>query len=56
MKIKAKLTEDVHPKVVSIQMGWSEANVNFLTSNETSDPVLGLTGMRSVLCRVKKSA
>lgn len=55
IKIKAKLTEDVHPKVVSIQMGWSEANANFLTSNETSDPVLGLAGFRSVLCRVTKA-
>jgi len=55
IKIKAKLTEDVHPRVVSIQMGWSEANVNFLTSNETSEPVLGLVGLRSVVCRVTKA-
>ena len=55
IKIKAKLTEDVHPRIVSIQMGWSEANANFLTSNETSDPVLGLTGMRASLCRITKA-
>jgi len=55
IKIKAKLTTDVHPKVVSIQMGWAQANANVLTSNETSDPVLGIAGFRSVLCRVSKA-
>ena len=55
IKIKAKLTDDVHSSVVSIQMGWAEANANFLTSNATSDPVLGIAGLRSVLCRVTKA-
>jgi anaerobic selenocysteine-containing dehydrogenase len=55
IKIKAKLTDDVHSNVVSIQMGWAEANANFLTSNTTSDPVLGIAGLRSVLCRVIKA-
>ncbi len=26
--LKAKLTEDIHPWVVSGQYGWSEANIN----------------------------
>jgi len=55
IKIKAKPTDEIHPRVVSIQMGWAEANVNFLTSNETSDPVLGIAGLRSSLCRVTKA-
>lgn len=56
IKIKAKPTDDVHPKVIGIQMGWAEANVNFLVSNETSDPVLGIAGLRSTLCRISKAA
>ena len=52
--LKAQLTEDIHPKIVSIPHGWSEANANFLTDDENRDPVSGYPGFRSVLCRVKK--
>ena len=40
--------------MVSIQHGWSEANVNLLTDCEARDPVSGYPGFRSVLCRVTK--
>ena len=54
LRIKAKLTQDIHPKVVSIQHGWSEANVNLLTDDEARDPVSAYPGLRSVMCRVMK--
>ena len=54
IKSYAKLTEDIHPKVVSIQHGWSEANANVLTDDMGRDPVSGYPGFRSVLCRIRK--
>jgi anaerobic selenocysteine-containing dehydrogenase len=54
VKIKAALTEDIHPKVVSVQHGWAEANINYLTDDENRDPTSAYPGFRSVLCRVVK--
>jgi len=58
IKLKAKLTEDIHPKVVSIQHGWSEACSNLLTDDMNRDPISAYPGYRSVLsvlCRVSKA-
>ena len=55
IKLKANLTEDIHPKVVSIQHGWSQANANYLTDDEALDPVSGHAGFKSVMCRVTKT-
>jgi anaerobic selenocysteine-containing dehydrogenase len=55
MKVKAKLTEDIHPKVLCAQHGWSEANINVLTDDENRDPTSAYPGFRSVLCRVGKT-
>jgi anaerobic selenocysteine-containing dehydrogenase len=55
VKVKAKLTEDIHPEVVSMTHGWSNAsgaNANCLTDNESVDPISGFPGFRSVLCRI----
>jgi anaerobic selenocysteine-containing dehydrogenase len=54
IKLRVKLTEDIHPKVVSIQHGWSEANANLLTDDIERDPVSGYPGFRSIMCRVIK--
>jgi anaerobic selenocysteine-containing dehydrogenase len=54
---KAQLTEDIHPKVVSICEGWSNevgANGNCLTDNKAVDPVSGFPEFRSTLCQVTK--
>lgn len=55
IKLKASLTEDIHPKVVSIQHGWSQANANYLTDDQALDPVSGHAGFKSVMCRVTKA-
>lgn len=55
IKLRAKLTEDIHPKVVSLQHGWDEANANILTDDEARDPVSAFPGFKSVICRVTKA-
>jgi len=54
IKIKAKLTQDIHPKVVAMQHGWSEAVANYLTDDEARDSVSAYPGFRSVMCRIVK--
>jgi anaerobic selenocysteine-containing dehydrogenase len=54
IRLKANLTDDVHPSVVSVPHGWSDANVNFLTSDSETDPVTAFIGFKSVLCRVTR--
>lgn len=47
VKMKANVTEDIMPGVISIPHGWGgEANCNLLTDDEVLDPVLG-----AVICR-----
>jgi len=55
IKIKAKLNDDVHPKIVTMLHGWSEAPANYLTDDEAHDPVSGYPGFRSVMCRVVRA-
>ncbi len=54
VRLKAKLTKDVDPRVVSMQHGWSDAAANYLTDDEARDPVSGYPGFRSVMCRIVK--
>jgi len=56
IQLKAALTGDTHPGIVTVAHGWSEANVNCLTSmdKENCDPVSGYPGLRQLLCRVTK--
>jgi formate dehydrogenase (coenzyme F420) alpha subunit len=54
IKIKADVTDKIHPDIVSVPHGWSEANVNILTSDAEVDPVSAFIGYKSVLCRVYK--
>jgi len=55
IKVRARLTEDVHPKIVAMQHGWDEANANILTDDEARDPISGYPGFRSVMCRIVKA-
>lgn len=54
IKLKAKVTDDIHCQVVCIQHGWDEANANLLTDNMDRDPISGFPAFRSVLCRVTR--
>lgn len=57
IRVKARLTEVVHPDIVSVTHGWSNetgANVNCLTDDKAVDPVSGFPEFRSLLCRVVK--
>jgi anaerobic selenocysteine-containing dehydrogenase len=52
--IKAKVTEYIHPDVVSIPLGWENPNINVLTTYEGRDSITGYPAFKSVLCKVKK--
>jgi len=57
IRARAKLTDDIHQKVVSMLHGWSNlsgANVNRLTDNKAVDPISSFPEFRSLLCRVAK--
>jgi len=54
IEIKASVTEDIAPNVVSIPHGWEEANVNKLTDNTPADPVSGYPVLKGLLCRMRK--
>ncbi len=52
--LKAKITPDILPQVLSLQHGWKEANANLLTDNEPSDPISGYPAFKTTPCRVRK--
>jgi anaerobic selenocysteine-containing dehydrogenase len=52
--IKALVTPDIPPDVLSIQHGWEEANANLLTASDPHDPVSGYPGLKTTPCRVRK--
>ena len=54
IKLRAKVTDDIHTQVVSMQHGWSEANANILIDDQARDPVSAYPGFISILCRVQK--
>jgi len=55
IKVKARLTEDILPKILAMQHGWNDANANILTDDKARDPVSGYPGFRSVMCRIAKA-
>ncbi|MEM3421352.1 MAG: molybdopterin-dependent oxidoreductase [Candidatus Hadarchaeum sp.] len=54
VKIKAKVTEDMHPRVVHVQHGWKEANANVLTDEANRDPISGFPAIKSLLCSIER--
>ncbi|MDH5695438.1 MAG: molybdopterin-dependent oxidoreductase [Dehalococcoidia bacterium] len=56
IKLQAKITADIHPKVLSLQHGWDEANANILTDGEQHDPISGYPGFKTTLCQVRKAS
>jgi anaerobic selenocysteine-containing dehydrogenase len=54
LEIKAKVTEDIIPGMVSVPHAWAEAPENVLTDDMPADPVSGFPAFTSLLCRVRK--
>jgi len=54
IKVRATVTDDIHPRVVEVMHGWREANTNFLAEH-SQDPVSGFPALRALLCRVSKA-
>lgn len=55
IKLRARLTPDIHPKVLSLQHGWAEANANLLTDDGTLDPISAYPAFKTVMCRLTKA-
>ena len=56
VQMKAAVTGDIHPKVVSVPMGWGRlANANLITDDENHDLVSGGPATRGIVCRVTKA-
>ncbi len=57
VRLKARISEVIHPGVVRLAWGWGEvdpeANVNNLTDDDRRDPVTGTPSNRSFMCRVE---
>jgi len=52
--IRARLSGDILPGVVSIPHGWSKTNANALTRLDGRDPVTGYTELKTLLCRLSR--
>lgn len=55
IKMKAKVTGDILPGIVSIPKGWPEADSNLLIGEGDRDPITGYCGLRTQLCQVRKA-
>lgn len=57
MRLKARISDVVHPGVVRLAWGWGEvepeASLNNLTDDERRDPVTGTPANRTFLCRIE---
>lgn len=55
ISIKAKVTPDIHPRVLSMTHGWAQASCNRLSDDMERDPISGYPAYRTIPCRVKKA-
>jgi formate dehydrogenase (coenzyme F420) alpha subunit len=53
VRMRARVTEDVHPETVVAPFGWEGANVNLLNGAGRLDPISGFPAMRSIRCRIE---
>ena len=54
--VKASVTEDMMPGVVSLTHGWEgEANANILTELDAKDSITGYCEYRNIACRIRKA-
>ncbi len=56
IRLRAVVTEDVHPECVVAPAGWEEANPSLLLSAMKRDPISGFPAFRSGVCRVEPLA
>ena len=57
VKVKASITQDMMPGVVSLAHGWEdELNANNLVELDAHDSITGYCEYRNVACRVRKAA
>jgi anaerobic selenocysteine-containing dehydrogenase len=54
IEIKARVSQDIMPNVVSIPHGWPESCENVLTDDTPADPVSGYIAFTGLLARVTK--
>jgi anaerobic selenocysteine-containing dehydrogenase len=54
IEIKAKVTEDIIPQVVSVPHAWALACENMLIDDMPADPVSGFVAYSGPLCRIRK--
>ena len=54
IKVRARVTDDIIPGVVSVPHGWASANVNLLLDTRVRDEVSGYITMRGNACRIVK--
>jgi anaerobic selenocysteine-containing dehydrogenase len=55
VRIKARITDDMMPRVVSLSHGWGDtANENLSTEVEPRDPVTGYPELRALACRIRR--
>jgi anaerobic selenocysteine-containing dehydrogenase len=55
IECRARLTDQIRPRVVQLFHGFEEANANILTDNSYYDPITGSVPVRSLLCQVRKA-
>ncbi len=51
--MKARLTDQIVPGVVSVPHGWGDASANDLTDDYQGDPITGYPILKSKACRVR---
>ena len=54
IKLKARLTSRIRPDTIHVPQGWTEANVNEITSMEQADPISGFPNLKSLRCTIKR--
>jgi anaerobic selenocysteine-containing dehydrogenase len=56
IEIKARVSQEIMPDVVSVPHGWPESCENVLTDDAPADPVTGYPAFTGLLARVSKKA
>jgi len=56
IEIKARVTEDLLPDMVSVPHAWPEACENMLVDDTPADPISGFVAFSGPLCRVRKKS